>query len=506
MSLIRSTALACCVLALAGCLRGGGGNSGESQSSAAASPAPASPVDAAPAAAPAPTPAPNPTPTPTPAPGAVNLQIAGLATSMEAVVTLAGGGMTQLVTASRIIPNLAPGAYTISAEPVLTGQAVMAPTAATQTIQVASGQTAAARVSYVAQAAFAIRLEELPWAGLNQPIFLASPPGDATRIFVLERTGRIRVVQNGTVLPTPFLDISARVSTQGERGMLSFAFHPQYAQNGSVFVHFNNLAGDIAVERFTVSAGNANVANAQNATEVIRIPHPTFDNHNGGVAAFGPDGMLFISTGDGGGGGDPQRNAQDTRRLLGKMLRLDVSVLPYRIPPSNPFAGLGLGEEIWARGLRNPWRWSFDRTTNRIYMADVGQGRLEEVDVVASDAPNLNYGWPITEGSACYPNDPCSKSGLTLPALEFDHLSGACAVTGGYVYRGAAVPELAGRYFYSDYCAGFIRSFRYVGNQAVEKVDWNVPSVGRVLSFGEDAARELYAITASGKIYRIAKM
>jgi glucose/arabinose dehydrogenase len=201
---------------------------------------------------------------------------------------------------------------------------------------------------------------------------------------VQERPGRIRVVQNGVVLATPFLDISARVSTQGERGMLSFAFHPQYAQNGWVFVHFNNLAGDIVVERFTVSAANANLADAQSAAEVIRIPHPTFDNHNGGVAQFGPDGMLFISTGDGGGGGDPMQNAQDTRRLLGKLLRLDVSVLPYRIPSSNPYAGLGIGaEEIWALGLRNPWRWSFDRTANRIYMADVGQAGRGDVVATA---------------------------------------------------------------------------------------------------------------------------
>ena len=505
MNPIRTFALVVpCALALAGCLGSGGSN--DNQSAAAAAPAPAAAAAAGPAPTPTPAPAPAPTPAPAPAAGAMNLQIAGLAASMEAVVMVAGGGMTQFVTASRTLPNLAPGAYTVTAEPVLTGQSVMAPTAATQTIQVVSGQTAAATVSYATQGPFSIRLEEMPWAGLNQPIFLASPPGDTTRIFVQERPGRIRVVQNGALLATPFLDISARVSTQGERGMLSFAFHPQYAQNGWMFVHFNNLAGDIVIERFTVSAGNANLANAQSAVEVIRIPHPTFDNHNGGVAQFGPDGMLFVSTGDGGGGGDPQQNSQDVRRLLGKMLRLDVSVLPYRIPPSNPFAGLGLGEEIWARGLRNPWRWSFDRTTNRIYMADVGQGRFEEIDVVASDAPNLNYGWPITEASECYPNDPCNKSGLTLPTFEFDHLTGACAVTGGYVYRGATIPELAGRYFYSDYCAGFIRSFRLVNSQAVEKVDWNVPSVGRVLSFGEDAARELYAITASGKIYRVAKM
>jgi glucose/arabinose dehydrogenase len=435
----------------------------------------------------------------------MSVQIAGLPTNTEAHVIVAGAGMSQFVAASRSLPNLAPGAYTITAAPVLTGQSVMAPGAATQVIQIVAGQTASAMVSYNTQRAFTIRLEEVPTAGIAQPVFLASPPGDASRIFVAERPGRIRVIQNGQVLATPFLDVSARVSTTGERGVLSFAFHPQYAQNGRFFLHFNNLNGDIVVEQFTASAGNANVANAQ-STEVIRIPHPTFDNHNGGVAAFGPDGMLYLSTGDGGGGGDPNQNAQNATRLLGKLLRIDVSTLPYRIPPSNPFAGFGRGEEIWAIGLRNPWRWSFDMSDRRIYIADVGQGRLEEVNVVATDVPNVNYGWPITEASACYPNDPCNKSGQTLPTLEFDHLSGACAVTGGYVYRGAALPDLQGRYFYSDYCAGFIRSFRLAPNgQAIERIDWNLPAVGRVLSFGEDASREVYVITASAKIYRIAR-
>jgi glucose/arabinose dehydrogenase len=437
----------------------------------------------------------------------MSVQIAGLPASTEAHVTVAGAGagMSQFVTATRSLPNLAPGAYTVTAAPVLTGESVMAPAAATQTIQVLAGQTANATVSYNTQQAFKIRLEQIATTGISQPVFLAAPPGDANRIFVAERPGRIRVIRGGAVLATPFLDVAARVSTTGERGVLSFAFHPQYAQNGRFFLHFNNLNGDIVVEQFTVSSADPNVANAT-GTEVIRIPHPTFDNHNGGVAAFGPDGMLYISTGDGGGGGDPNMNAQNTTRLLGKLLRIDVATLPYRIPPSNPFAGFGRGEEIWAIGLRNPWRWSFDMTDRRIYIADVGQGRFEEVNAVATDAPSVNYGWPITEASACYPNDPCSKSNQTLPVLEFDHLTGACAVTGGYVYRGTTLPELAGRYFYSDYCAGFIRSFRLAPNgQAIERVDWNLPSVGRVLSFGEDANREMYAITASGAIYRIAR-
>jgi hypothetical protein len=441
----------------------------------------------------------------------MNVQITGLASGQEGHVTVSGGGMTQFLTATKPLTGLAPGAYTVTAEPVLNGQSLMAPAAASQTLQVVAGQTANATVAYSARSGFAIRLEELPLAGLNQPIYLAAPPGDATRVFVAERPGVLRVVQNGQLLAMPFLDISARVSTQGERGVLSFAFHPQFAQNGRVFVHYNNLAGEIVVEQFTASTANPNVANAQ-GTVVITIPHPAFDNHNGGVAAFGPDGMLYVSTGDGGGGGDPGMNAQDPKKLLGKLLRLDVSTLPYRIPPSNPYAGLGIGaEEIWAIGLRNPWRWAFDPIAGRLYIADVGQGRFEEVNVARTDAPNLNYGWPVTEASACYPNDTqaClnAKPRQTLPVLEFDHLSGACAVTGGYVYRGVALPELAGRYFYSDYCAGFIRSFRLAPDgSAIERIEWNVPSVGRVLSFGEDANREVYVISASAKIYRIARM
>jgi glucose/arabinose dehydrogenase len=190
------------------------------------------------------------------------------------------------------------------------------------------------------------------------------------------------------------------------------------------------------------------------------------------------------------------------------MLRLDVGTLPYAIAPSNPLA-----TEVWGIGPRNPWRWSSDAPTGRLYVADAGQNRYEEVDVVTSDAPApgfaVNFGWPITEGSKCFPNDQatCNTAGQTLPVLEFDHATGACAITGGYVYRGAALPELAGRYFCSDYCAGFLRSFRYWNAQAIEKVEWIAPNaVGRVLSFGEDATKELYAITGNGKIYRVARM
>jgi glucose/arabinose dehydrogenase len=355
-------------------------------------------------------------------------------------------------------------------------------------------------VTYNTQAAFSVKLTEFIGTGLNNPLFLASPPGDP-RIFIAERGGTIRVFANGQLVSTPFLDLSTRTTFtfNDERGLFSFAFDPQFAQNGWVFVHFTDLNGNIVVERFTANPPTSNNIASSQGTPVISIPHPDAMNHYGGTIAFGLDGLLWMSTGDGGGAGDQFGNAQSTARLLGKMLRLDVSTLPYSIPPDNPFSN-----EIWAIGLRNPWRWSFDYSANLVYIADVGQARFEEVDVVPTNAGRINYGWPITEGNACYPSgDQCDMTGQTLPVLTFDHATGACAITGGYVYRGSTIPEIQGRYFYSDYCAGFLRSFRYAGAQAIEQIDWNIPNVGRVLSFGQDANRELYAVTGSGKIYRV---
>jgi glucose/arabinose dehydrogenase len=454
---------------------------------------------------PNPSPNPNPTPPPGPTVGAMNVQIMGLAANVDAHVTVTGGGANRFLKASTALQNLAPGTYTITAESVLNGQSVLAPTIATQTATVTAGQTQPVTVSYNTQGPFALRVTEFIGSGLSNPMFLASPPNDA-RIFIAERGGVIRIFQNGQLLATPFLDISARTSftSMDERGLLSFAFHPQFAQNGWVFVHFTDRSGngDIVVERFTVSS-NPNVANPQ-GTQVIKVAHQSATNHYGGVIAFGADGMLYISTGDGGGSGDQFQNAQNTSRLLGKLLRINVSTLPYTIPSNNPFAN-----EVWARGLRNPFRWSFDRATNQIYIADVGQNRLEEVDVVPESTPGVNYGWPMTEATACFPNpaQQCNKSGLTLPVLEGDHQEAPfpCAITGGYVYRGSTIPQIQGRYFYSDYCGGFLRSFRYAGDQAIERIDWAIPDIGRVISFGEDANRELYVVTASGKIYRVAR-
>lgn len=431
--------------------------------------------------------------------GVLVVQVLGLPANADASVTVSSGGVTQLVTSSRALALL-PGQYTVGAEPVLTGQFVMGPTLPVQTATVAVDQTTTVTVSYNTLRALALRLVEVIGSGLDRPIFLAAPPGDPTRIFIAERPGRIRVFQNGALLATPFLDISGDVSTDGERGFLSFAFHPEYAQNGLIFVHFTDTTGDLVVQRFARSGPiGSNIADPNSRTAIIAIPHPQFSNHNGGTVAFGPDGFLYLSAGDGGGAGDSLRNAQDPARLLGKMLRIDVSAPPYSIPPGNPF-----GNEVWARGLRNPWRWAFDAPANLIYIADVGQNRFEEVNVATADAGGLNYGWPITEASACFPGDPCDRSGQTLPVLEYDHSAG-CSITGGYVYRGSAIPDLQGRYFYSDFCSGFLRSFRLAIGQATERVDWNVPSVGSVISFGEDASRELYVVTGTNRVYRVAQ-
>lgn len=351
----------------------------------------------------------------------------------------------------------------------------------------------------------ALRLRVVQVAtGLQSPLHLVAPPGDA-RLFVVEQPGRIQIIAGGQLLPTPFLDISAKVSCCGERGLLGLAFHPRYSTNGFFYVNYTDTNGDTRVERYRVSA-DPNVADRPSAFLLIAIDQP-FANHNGGLVAFGPDDMLYIGMGDGGGGGDPLRAGQDSTTLLGKLLRLDVDGgSPYRVPPSNPFAGHARARgEIWALGLRNPWRFAFDPATNQLYVADVGQNRLEEINVVDARTGALNYGWNVMEGTSCYEAATCNTTGKILPAVEYDHAEG-CSVTGGYVYRGAAIPELRGHYFYSDYCQGWLRSFRYTGGAATDKRSWDVGDLGNVLSFGQDGAGELYVLSATGRVYRIAKV
>jgi len=343
-------------------------------------------------------------------------------------------------------------------------------------------------------------------SGLSAPLFLTSPPGD-DRIFIVERAGRIRILQNGSLLATPFLDIASRVNTTGEGGLLSMAFDPQYASSGFLFVYFTDATGDIAIERFRVSQTDPNLTDSA-SLRIITITHRTFTNHKGGLTAFGPDGFLYAATGDGGSGGAP---AQDLNSLLGKVLRLNVEGAsagqPYSIPSSNPFVGQANRRgEIWGYGLRNPWRFAFDTPTNLLYIADVGQDRFEEIDAVAAVTAGLNYGWNVTEGSSCYPSDPCNKADITLPVLEYTHSAGGgCSITGGYVYRGSDIPELRGRYFYSDFCNGWLRSFLHVNGVATEQIDWNITNVGQIFSFGEDARKELYMLASNGKVYKIVR-
>lgn len=349
---------------------------------------------------------------------------------------------------------------------------------------------------------FNLSLQEVA-SGLNNPVYVTSPPGDA-RLFVVEQLGRIRIIENGQLLPTPFLDIASRVLSGGERGMLSVAFHPQYASNGFFYVYFTGPSGEIRVERFSVSS-NRNEANPATAKIILTVPHP-LGNHNGGLAMFGPDGMLYLGLGDGGGGGDPDRNGQNLATLLGKILRLDVTNGdPYAIPSGNPFAGRSDARpEIWALGLRNPWRYAFDASAGNLYVADVGQALREEVNVVDAARGGVNYGWNVLEGSSCYEASSCSRDGLELPVLEYGHDNGQCSITGGFVYRGSAIAELAGTYFYADYCAGWVRSFRFNGT-ASEKRDWSLGSIGSITSFGEDADGELYLTTATGRVYKLVR-
>jgi len=360
-------------------------------------------------------------------------------------------------------------------------------------------------VIYAAAPPLRLRFEAVA-TGLAAPTFLASPPGSAD-LYVVELPGRIRKLIDG-VPQAPIVDISARVATGGERGMLSLAFDPGFASNGHVYVYFTETSGDIAVERFAFPvSGNAAPSGVEaTAVRVLTIAHRMFANHNGGQLQFGADGMLYVGAGDGGGSGDPSGNGQNLDTLLGKILRIDVRTLPYRIPADNPFVGqTGWRPEVWAYGVRNPWRFAFDAATQSLYIADVGQNNREEVNVVAASAAGLNFGWNIWEGTMCYPSgNACSAAGITMPVLDYDHGNG-CSITGGYVYRGAALPEVAGRYFYSDFCNGWLRSFLVVNGVATERLDWHVTPIGSIQSFGVDARNELYALTSGGGVYKLVR-
>lgn len=343
---------------------------------------------------------------------------------------------------------------------------------------------------------------ELVASGLQSPVHLTAPSNDP-RLFIVEQPGRIRIVHDGQLVATPFLDLRSKISSGGERGLLSVAFHPEYAANGFLFVNYTDRQGNTQVERYRVSS-DPNVADPASAKRILTVQQP-FANHNGGLNLFGPDGMLWIGMGDGGSGGDPQNNGQKRTTLLGKMVRIDVNGGdPYSVPADNPYPNQAdILPEIWALGLRNPWRFAFDRATNLLYIADVGQDQREEINIVTIGQGGYNFGWRIMEGSRCFQPANCQRVGLTLPAVEYSHADG-CSVTGGYVYRGSRVPSIVGHYFFADYCDGWVRSFKYQDGTVSEKREWAVGDVGSVLSFGEDARGELYLLVDRGRVYRFA--
>jgi glucose/arabinose dehydrogenase len=357
--------------------------------------------------------------------------------------------------------------------------------------------------------------------GLDSPIYVTSPAGDR-RLFVIEQPGRIRIIENGSLLPQAFLDISADsggpVQNAGnEQGLLGLAFHPQYATNGRFYVHYTVTNGDSVIVEYTDGTDPYKV-DPKTSRLLVTIPHPTAppegDNHNSGSLEFGPDGFLYFTVGDGGGGGDPNNNAQNLTKLLGKMSRIDVDSRtgskPYGIPPSNPYASSADGAsdprpELWSLGWRNPYRWDFDPATGDQYVADVGQNLIEEVDVIPhGTGANANYGWHQWEGAQCYTAG-CTPGGFTMPQVTHTHAAGWCAIIGGAVYRGSCFPDLDGQYIYTDYCLAQAWAFTPNGTTAPTDdhamAQANFPATPT--SLHTDALGELYVTSRDGTVRHI---
>jgi glucose/arabinose dehydrogenase len=343
-------------------------------------------------------------------------------------------------------------------------------------------------------------------SGLSAPVAISHAGDGSNRLFLVQQAGQVRILAAGTLLPTPFIDIADRLTSGGEQGLLGLAFPPGYAQKGYFYLHYSRQGdGATVLSRFLVSA-DPNLALPASEQVLLTVPQP-FANHNGGQLAFGPDGMLYLALGDGGSGGDPQGHGQNPASLLGKLLRLDVEggAMPYGIPSDNPFVGsLTSRPEIWALGLRNPWRFAFDRQSGDLFIADVGQNAWEEINRQSAGAPGgANYGWNILEGQVCFsPAVGCiPPAAAVAPVAVYDHTLG-CSVTGGYVYRGPQNPELQGRYLYGDFCSGRIWGLRQLGtgweNLLLADTDFQLSS------FGEDENGRLYlADYGSGTLYRI---
>lgn len=348
---------------------------------------------------------------------------------------------------------------------------------------------------------------EVVTRGLSNPVFLGAPARDP-RLFIVEQAGVIQLVKDGELLDTPFLDIRSSVESGGnEQGLLGLAFHPEFATNGRFFVHYSERrSGDTIIAEYGSAVG-ADVAEMEER-RIIEISQP-YSNHNGGMIAFGPnDGYLYIGMGDGGSGGDPDGYGQDNTTLLASMLRLDVDGdAPYEIPSDNPYADSANGEddprpEIWAYGLRNPWRFAFDASNGDMYIGDVGQNRLEEIDFQpAASTGGENYGWNTMEGNSCFNSGSCDRDGLELPIAEYDHSGGACSVTGGYIYRGTCLTDLQGLYFYADVCSNDL--YTMDRDNDAEPVLRDEFLASNISSFGEDGFGELYIISLSGSVYKV---
>lgn len=338
---------------------------------------------------------------------------------------------------------------------------------------------------------------------LRNPVGIVNAGDGSHRLFFILQGGRIVIHRDGRLLADPFLDVTSLVSCCGERGLLGLAFHPQFETNGVAFVNYTDLRGDTVVARYTIDPSNRDRLDPASGRTILKIEQP-FSNHNGGHLEFGPDGYLYIGTGDGGSAGDPMNKAQDLGELLGKMLRIDVdSGTPYSVPPSNPFVGrTGVRPEIWAYGLRNPWMYTFDRDTGDLWIADVGQNAVEEVNFQpASSRGGENYGWRKMEGSRCFnPSSNCNDGTLVLPVAEYTHSRG-CSVTGGFVYRGRSFRDLRGIYVFGDLCSGTIWGTSRSGDGFVTSELLDTPFT--IATFGEDEAGELYVADYSGSVYRL---
>jgi glucose/arabinose dehydrogenase len=342
--------------------------------------------------------------------------------------------------------------------------------------------------------------------GLNGgPLGLVDPDDGSQRLFIVQKSGVVLIYVDKQVIETPFLDISGLTSQSSEQGLLGLDFHPDFKNNGQFYVDYTDVNGDTVVARYRVSGDDPNVADPNSAEQLLFVDQP-FPNHNGGGVMFGPDGYLYVSFGDGGSQGDPNGNGQNISEVLGSIIRIDVDNTegdkPYAIPDDNPFVDdPNAAPEIWDFGLRNPWRFSWDRETGELYIADVGGGVYEEINVEPADSGGNNYGWVIMEGPECYEGSGCSTDGLTLPVAQYTHDFG-CSVTGGYVYRGDDQESLIGLYFFADYCSGLMWALGK--NDAGEWIMSDPIETGLAISsFGEDRNSEIYATDLNGGLYRL---